>query len=96
MKQYKWDLSLLASKDIEEAVNYYNENAYGLGNKFLSDVEVLILKISRNPLAFSVKYDDIHCAALNKFPFSIHYTVNKKETQVIIVSVFNTWKEPFW
>jgi len=85
-----------ALTDIEEAVDYYNLQVYGLGNKFLSDFESAYKAIIRNPLFASVKYDDVRCAALKKFPFSVHYTINKKDKKLIILAVFNTWKKPFW
>ncbi len=68
-----------AINDIEEAVEYYNELSHGLGNKFLTDFNVTYKAIELNPFFASVKYDDIRCAAFRRFPFSVHYTVNKKQ-----------------
>jgi hypothetical protein len=37
MSNYKIKFSRHSLKDIEETVNYYNEQLWGLGNKFLLD-----------------------------------------------------------
>ena len=79
--------------DIEEAMGYYNEQQWGLGNKFHTDFEKTYKAIVINPFFASVKYDNIRCAALNKFPFSVHYVVDDSALSVLIVSVFNTWNE---
>ena len=96
MKQYTIKFVPQSLEDIEEAVDYYNEQLWGLGNKFLLDLDKVYKAIRLNPFFASVKYDNVHCAAFKKFPFSIHYQVDEKNEMVLIVAVFNTWKEPFW
>jgi hypothetical protein len=96
MKSYTILFSPQSLTDIEEAVNYYNEQLWGLGNKFIADVIKTYSAIERNPYFASVKYATVRCAALSRFPFSIHYEIFEKENKVHILAVFNTWKEPFW
>jgi hypothetical protein len=96
MKKYKIEFSPQALSDTEDAVNFYNQQLWGLGNKFISDLESTYKAIILNPFFASVKYDNIRCAALKRFPFSVHFTLNEKEKTALVVSVFNTWKEPFW
>lgn len=96
MKKYSLVYSPASLQDIGEAVNYYNQQKSGLGNKFISDVHKTLAAIKRNPFFASVKYDDVRCAGLQKFPFSIHYTINEMNLTATIVAIFNTWKEPFW
>ena len=96
MKNYLLAYSQGSIKDIEEAVDYYNKQQSGLGNKFIADIEKTLASIKRNPFHASVKYDNIRCAGLKKFPFAIHYSIEEDIKRTIIVAVFNTWKEPFW
>lgn len=96
MKKYEIVFSPKALNDMEEAVEYYNRVSLGLGNRFLTDFNVIYKAIDLNPFFASVKYDDVRCAGLKKIPFSVHYTVNKSNNLVTIAAVFNTWKEPFW
>lgn len=96
MKKYEIVFSSFALTDLEEAIEYYNQLSFGLGNKFITDFILAYKSILLNPLFASVKYDIVRCVAFRRFPFSIHYTVNKRDRVVTIVAVFNTWKEPFW
>ena len=96
MKKYQLVYSAGSLNDLEEAVAYYNEQSPGLGNRFLSDFSLTRKAIELNPFFSSVKYDEVRCAGLKRFPFSIHYTVNKKKGRIIIIAVFNTWKKPLW
>jgi hypothetical protein len=96
MKKYTIKFTTQSLNDIEEAVNYYNEQLWGLGNKFLLDFDRVYKAIELNPSFASVKYDNIHCAAFKKFPFSIHYEIDESNKTILIVAVFNTWKKPFW
>ncbi len=96
MKRFEIFFSSQALTDIEEAVDYYNEVSFGLGNRFLTDFQQTYKSISLNPFFASLKYGQVRCAAFRKFPFSIHYLANKKTKIVTILAVFNTWKEPFW
>jgi hypothetical protein len=73
MTKYIIEFSSGSITDIEEAVNYYNSQSRGLGNRFLSDFESVYKAIALNPFFASVKYDNIHCAAFIRFPLSIHY-----------------------
>jgi len=96
MKKFTIQFSRQSLIDIEEAIGFYNEQQWGLGNKFHTDFEKTYKSIDINPYFASVKYDNVRCASLNKFPFSVHYIVEDNTLSVLIVSVFNTWKEPFW
>lgn len=77
MKKYKIIFLPNALNDIEEAVDYYNNLSSGLRNRFLTDFNLVYKAIATNPFFASVKYDDVRCAGFKKFPFSIHYIINK-------------------
>jgi hypothetical protein len=96
MKRYRFNISAGAFDDIADAVIYYNEKQKGLGKKFAMDVKATYTAIKRNPFFASVLYDDIRCAALKKFPFTIHYNIDIETKTIYILAVFNTWQEPFW
>jgi uncharacterized protein (DUF1697 family) len=96
MKKHTIKFAPQSLEDIAEAVEYYNEQRFGLGNKFLLDFDKVYKAIQQNPFFASVKYDNIHCAAFKKFPFSVHYEIDESNKTILIVAVFNTWREPFW
>ncbi len=83
--------------EVQEAVNYYDEQLDGLGSKFLNHLDSYFKSLSINPF-YQNRYDDIYCFPLKKFPFMIHYSIDKKEKLVYVHAVINTKKNPenFW
>jgi toxin ParE1/3/4 len=82
-----------ALDDIQENINWYNSQQPGLGKRFHKEVKSYFNKLKSNPF-FQVRYDDVHCLPLKKFPYMIHYTINEKDKLVIIHAIFNTSRDP--
>lgn len=82
-----------AQEDIQEGIDWYNKIQPGLGRRFHLEVKSKILKLKTNPF-FQIRYDDVHCLPLEKFPFMIHYTINEADKIITIKAVFNTSKNP--
>lgn len=82
-----------AVRDIQESISYYEEQQAGLGKQFEEHVDHYFSVLIKNPF-FQVRYDEVHCLPLNKFPHMIHYTINEKEKQVTVRAVFHTAKDP--
>lgn len=82
-----------AHQDIQEGINWYNKQQPGLGRKFHSEVKAYIKKLKINPF-FQVRYDDVHCLPINKYPYMIHFTINETDKIVTVRAVFNTHKDP--
>jgi toxin ParE1/3/4 len=95
VKKFRFVYSPLALQDIEEAKDYYEKIQNGLGKRFVSQVQSSMLAIKRNPYFSSVRYDDIRCAQIKRFPYLIHYHINENEFTVTIVAVYSTHREPF-
>lgn len=89
----------LAKQDISEAANWYNSKQKSLGKRFTQEVRSKVLLIRQNPKVSAIRYNDVHTAVLDVFPFMIHYTVDYQNKTVIISAVFHTslnpdrWKE---
>ncbi len=91
------ELDPRAIKDIQEAIDYYDEQLTGLGEKFETYLNKYIKSLSKNPF-FHFRYDNIRCLPLKKFPFMIHYTVDENIKAVYIHAIINTSKDPkeYW
>jgi toxin ParE1/3/4 len=50
--------------------------------------------LQNSALHYSVRYDDIRCMPLKKFPYMVHFRVNIQEKTVKVESLFNTWLNP--
>jgi plasmid stabilization system protein ParE len=96
MKKYQVIFSPLALNDIEQVVGYYNEQQHGLGKRFAAQVQVTLTAIKKNPFFASVRYDDVRCAQVKKFPFLVHYIIDEDSSIVTIAAVYSTYQEPFW
>lgn len=91
---YKVVILPLAKLDIYDAATWYNSKQAGLGKRFTKEVRSKVSFIRENPEAAAVRYDDIRCKVLDIFPFMIHYSVDKPNNTIIIISVFHTSLSP--
>jgi mRNA-degrading endonuclease RelE of RelBE toxin-antitoxin system len=82
-----------AYRDIQEGIDWYNEQQPGLGRKFHFEVKVFIGKLKINPF-FQVRYNDVRCLPLKQYPYMIHFTVDEERRVVTIWAVFKTSRTP--
>ena len=78
-----------AVRDIQEAIDYYDSQQAGLGVKFEKALNKSLLTLQTNPF-FQIRYHEIHCLPLKKFPYMVHFTVDDNEMLVTIRAVFHT------
>ena len=85
----------LAARELLDAREYYDDLVFGLGKKFVIEIERCIKIIKANPLANPIIRDNIRKAVVIKFPYSILYRVEKNI--VYILAVMHQKKEPkYW
>jgi plasmid stabilization system protein ParE len=82
-----------ALNDIQEAVYWYNEKQKGLGKRFFSEVKKKIVFLRKNPF-YAIRYDNIRCVLVEKFPYLIHYYINENEKLIVIISIFHSSRNP--
>lgn len=86
--------SPLALADTEEAYTYYEEKQIGLGNRFVAQLQHTLNTIKNNPTVASIRYDNIRCAQIKKFPYLVHYHIDAAGKLVTILAVYSTYREP--
>ena len=91
---YKSIILPLAKQDIRDAALWYEEKQSGLGKRFTGQVREKVSFIKKNPDACSIRYDNVHTAVLNKFPFMIHYIIDQNNKTVIISAVLHASQNP--
>ena len=91
--KYKIQIEPEAQLDIQEAIAWYNEQQKGLGKKFHSEVKIYIKHLKTNPF-YEIKYDDVRCLPIKRFPYTVHFTVDDTDKIVIIRAIFNTSRNP--
>ena len=87
---YKVVILPLAKQDIKETKSWYESRSKGLGFKFLLNVKSKVNNIKDNPLSSNIRYDNIHTAVLDVFPFMIHYNVDMVDKIIVIIAVLHT------
>jgi toxin ParE1/3/4 len=82
-----------ASQDIQEAIDYYEDQQPGLGEKFENALNKQIQVLEKNPF-FQLRYDNVHCLPVKKYPYMIHFTIDEERFLVIVRAVFHTSRDP--
>jgi toxin ParE1/3/4 len=85
-----------AIDDIDAAIEYYNALAADLGYRFADIIDEYFERIAELPTASSVRYKNVRCKPVARFPFVITYTIDEAARSVNILRVFNTYQEPMW
>lgn len=79
--------------DIQESIDWYNEQKQGLGKQFFTQVNTTINRLKSNPF-FQIRYDNVRCLPIERFPFMLHFTVDESQKSVVIHAVFHTSRDP--
>lgn len=82
-----------ALKDAQKAINYYDEQLIGLGEKFNKALDKHIATIGKNPF-YQLRYKDYRALPIKKFPYIIVFYVNENTNTVFISAVFNAKQNP--
>ena len=75
-----------------EAFKWYEEQKAGLGDFFLSEVEICYDKIEEQPLLYAKIKKDFRQINLRTFPYVIVFEILKDE--VVVYTVFHTSRTP--
>jgi hypothetical protein len=94
MKPFKVKINARAFLDIEEITNWYNEQIPNLGVRFQKNLRLQINTLRYNSYSYSVRYDDIRCMLVKKFPFLIHYSIDEANQIVNVYSIIHTSRSP--
>jgi mRNA-degrading endonuclease RelE of RelBE toxin-antitoxin system len=94
MSSHKIKIYTEALHDIQEATDWYNFKLRGLGGRYQSQVKRQINTLKNNPFLYTVRYTDVHCMLIKKFPFAVHFTINKKQSLVEVFAVYHTSRNP--
>lgn len=81
-----------AELDLSEAVSWYEKKVKGLGANFLLNVEAAIESIIRTLEAFTPIYKNTRRALVRKFPFGIHYLIEKEK--IVVLAIFHARRNP--
>lgn len=97
---YKVIVHPSAEEDINSAFDWYEEQKLNLGKEFILEVRQKVNFLKHNPQSSRIRYDDLRISkAGKKFPYFIHYRIDKSNKLIGIMGVYhgkqnpNKWKE---
>jgi hypothetical protein len=80
--------------DLQENIDWYNQKQHGLGSRFFKAVKEQITRIKKNPYTIAVRYDDVRCAKVKKFPYLVHFKIFQDQNIIKVIAVFSTHRDP--
>jgi len=84
-----------AELEFNEAIDYYEGVAYGLGLDFSIEIANAIARIVAFPQAWPVVEDDIRRALVKRFPYGVLYSEDQEN--IYIVAVMHLHRNPeYW
>jgi len=94
MKKYRVKIDSEALADIRGITDWYNQQQPGIGKKFQTTTIIQINSLGRDPNIYAIRYNEIRCILIKKFPYLIHFYINE-ETQIVeVLAVISTDRNP--
>ena len=90
--KYKLIIRPEAESELLEAVKWYEDKVKGIGLNLLLNVEATIESILRIPEAYTPTYKNTRRALVRKYPFGIHYIIDKDK--IVVLAIFHESRNP--
>lgn len=79
---------------LEDAISYYGAQSKKAGRSFRVATKKQLNLIRKNPYSKSVRYDDVRFACIEKFPYSIHYSIDIQSGFVLVHRILCDHQDP--
>jgi toxin ParE2 len=84
-----------ASIELDDAINYYNFQSQGLGDKFFDEVLQTIHLISLFPHTWTLNTKHTRKAVLKKYPYNLIYAIH--DEIIYIIAIAHQHRQPeYW
>lgn len=92
--KYKVSIEPQALADIQNITDWYNEKQAGLGKRFQKTTIKQIDNLCSNPYVCAIRFKEIRCLLIKKFPYMAHFYINEETTTVEVLAVISTSRNP--
>lgn len=92
--KYKVKVEPQALADIQEITDRYNDKQAGLGKRFQTSAIKQIDGLCKNPHVCAIRYKEIRCLLVKKFPYMAHFYINEETKTVEVLAVISTSRNP--
>ena len=79
-------LNEFAAEELEDTVEFYEQQVDGLGSRFKDEIKKALRSIKQNPQAWPPETPDIKKFILYKFPYKILYSIEPDYIYVIAIA----------
>jgi len=84
-----------AEQEMLEAARYYESQAAGLGEDYLSEIERAVAAIAESPKTWPIIEGNLRRRLVRRFPFGILYCVEPEE--IVIIAIAHLRRKPgYW
>lgn len=85
----------IAKIELDEAIHFYNNEASGLGDLFLTEVLKCLERIAKYPQSWHPCSKRTRRCRTRRFPYGIIYQIRKEE--ILVVAIANLHRKPdYW
>lgn len=86
---------ILAQRELDEAVAWYNEQAAGSGQEFLDELDRVVRRAVTFPMSCPEIEPGVRRCLLARFPYGLIYGVDRKT--IVVIAVSHLHREPrYW
>ena len=94
MKKYQVKIEPESLSDIQEITDWYNRQQTGLGKRFQKAAINQINSLNKDPHIYVIRYKEIRCILVKKFPYMAHFYINDEINTVEVLAVISTDQDP--
>ncbi|MDH4245310.1 MAG: type II toxin-antitoxin system RelE/ParE family toxin [Nitrospira sp.] len=85
----------IATRELEDAVRFYELEYVGLGRRFKEEVRKTALRVAEYPKAWTIERGEVRKCLLHKFPYKLMYSV--EEDHILVIAVAHQHRKPdYW
>jgi plasmid stabilization system protein ParE len=81
-----------ASRELSEAVEWYESRRPGLRDAFVNSFREAMVAIVENPLQYQLRGRRIRRAPVPRFPYGLMYYVS--ESEIVVLTCFHSSRDP--
>jgi plasmid stabilization system protein ParE len=83
-----------AEAEIREAIEWYDSQTSGVGQRFASEVRAALSEATDNPRRFAFAGPTTQKIKVLGWPYSLYFTLLENQAQLIVISVFHGARNP--
>ena len=88
------EFTAIAYEEYKDAVEYYNIQETGIGERFKEDVDQSLQRIEKYPEAWQHETISTRRFLLKRFPYKIIYYI--ENNRIIVIALAHTHRKPFY